>query len=416
MKSSLFFLFLFFISLKVSISLKITSIPDGVIVETSESARQQSASVNFYILLETRIYEAVRVHISDALQALELAIRQLEGSVNETSRVYDPMVFGLMRKRISMVRRKSHFTSLRSKRGLFNFAGGLAKTLFGTATEDDVAAVRTGLDQLTDRVEVLYAEHNKLVGLTNEIGQAVIGIGQRLDVIRATTELLWNRLLQVTASVKALARIAQVEAMLSLVESVAVEIVEREQQQRNYMQLCQAGVVTEDLLPRPLLNKLSTFTEHGLALENDWYYHHLTVNKYFVQNERFVCRIDIPLVYPEPFLYRPIHTYPTRKGEMLLRIFHDVTAVVGTISGKLFYANQCVGREPKVCHAGMVFPKGQEECVRGMISNDSKLKAKCSLHASKFQDFTNILLEPCVSRHFAWMIRPLNYYLSYLIF
>ena len=369
-------------------TLNITRAPDGVIVETSDFARQQSAVINYYLILETEFKQTLYSRFDDALGSLETAVMQLKQAHGNDD------ILRFLETRISMLSRQKETTSLsRSKRGLLNFVGGLSKSLFGTATEEDVASVQAGLDQLTDRVEILFTANNKLTGVVNKMGDEIQRQSARIDGAVTTLRRLWPTIADLAPALRAQTRVAQMEAMLSMLESMMLWVIDSDHRQQNRRQLCQAGLVTEDLLPRSFLRKLSTVTNHGLPLSDEWYFQHLTVTKYFEQNGKFICRIDIPLVSIEPFLFRPIYTYPTRKGNMLVRIFHDATAVIGTTSGKLFYANQCMGTEPRVCLAGMIFSKDQEECVRGIVNGDQHLKSMCAVHASKTIDFTNVLLE-----------------------
>ena len=155
---------------------------------------------------------------------------------------------------------------------------------------------------------------------------------------------------------------------------------------RLHLLMCQSGTITEDLLPRSFLIRMSSQTHYGYSLPLDWYYGNLLVEQYFEQDENIFCKIRIPLVRSESFLSKKIFTYPVKRNNTVMRVFHDTWVAVGTTSGRLFYPpDDCMGKNPTVCHAGMVFNTNQELCVRGIISGNEIHKKLCSVHVSTLE-------------------------------
>ena len=101
--------------------------------------------------------------------------------------------------------------------------------------------------------------------------------------------------------------------------------------------LCEAGDVTEELIPRSYLNEVDVTRVNGEPLGVSWYYQYLKVDRYFENDGFATCVIEIPLTQSEPFLSEPIFTYPIKRGEGVIQIHHNVWVALGTITGGIFY-------------------------------------------------------------------------------
>ena len=134
--------------------------------------------------------------------------------------------------------------------------------------------------------------------------------------------------------------------------------------------------------------KLITSNVNELFLPTEWYYQSLKVAYMFKDNGRLVCKIEVPMIAREQYIGYNIHTHPVRNpnGTGFVRIYHNVFVALATMDGSMFFPDKCKGIEPLVCHAGIEFDKGQNQCIRGLIAQDAILQRKCPLVFSKEVD------------------------------
>ena len=275
---------------------------------------------------------------------------------------------------------------LRSRRGAFDFIGDLGSSLFGIATEEDLGKVATAVEAMGDRQEIVIEHQNQLIGAVESLGNEVRKQKSAIWMLEAQVSGLTQTLGELLRETAEITRLLEVDVLLSVAENSNLEMEALESRAQLHVLMCQSGTVTEDLIPRSFLQSLSTFTSHGMALREDWYYGHLTVEQYFEKDNDVYCKVRIPLVHPESFLSRKIFTYPVRRNGIVTRVLHDAWVAIGTTSGRLFYPpDDCVGTDPTVCHAGMVFKTDQERCVRGIVADNDEYKKECNVHVTNIE-------------------------------
>jgi hypothetical protein len=171
---------------------------------------------------------------------------------------------------------------------------------------------------------------------------------------------------------------------------------------------CQGGVVSEELVPKELFKEIRLEFGTDSCLSEQWYYQYLKVDYYFEDEGAVVCKFKVPILSEETYLNYWINTFPVKKGEVMLRVHHDVKAALGTSQGTLFYENaDCVGRNPVVCPPGLIFDQEQENCVHAMIIGNDLGKEACSVHVSTFDQSHTLL---AVGRNmFAVYVRDITY-------
>ena len=172
------------------------------------------------------------------------------------------------------------------KRGLFNFVGEIGSTLFGRATEDQVAQLKRHIvkAQRTNR-RIAHAT-NKLISVVNQT-RAEVSLNRRhiVAVEQFAKELYaelvtYRRVLYgFVGSVTALEESTQIDPMLSALESVNnlwLRESGRYQRQRASLEL---GQLTEEILP-PNELLLILETSQGVGLFSPglaWYYQHVSL-------------------------------------------------------------------------------------------------------------------------------------------
>lgn len=367
--------------------LELTPVPDGVVLQNRGKARVQSGDVHLFVAIPRNTETLLKGELKDAVKAARNAIDSLERDTIGKSSLKGVSVLNLLRNRLERISPRE-----RVRRGLFDFVGKASGFLFGTATTEDVEAVKAALKQTHEKLTAVIEHQAQIIGFVNH--QA-----SELKRLEAKTSELGQRVIQIeswadkiTSTVQTFARIVEITAFVSLLETVDEEIVRASWRQQRILDHCQGGMVTEELVPRTFFQDLEYGIKDEQILSDEWYYRSLKVDFYFEQPDSIICKIKIPLINSESFLFHQINTFAVRRGNLTLRILHNLNVAVGTTSGSLFYAENCIGRDPRVCQAGLVFDARQERCARGMITGSSEQKKECPVHVSTI-DQTNSLLD-----------------------
>ena len=174
----------------------------------------------------------------------------------------------------------------RIKRGLFNFVSEIGATLFGTATEDQVAQLKHYITkaQRTNR-RIVHAT-NELISVGNETSAEVSLNRQHLVAVEQFAKELYAELVTYrrvldgcVGSLIALEKSTQIDRILSALESVHnlwLRESDRYQRQRASLEL---GQLTGEILPP---NELLLILEHsqGVGLFSPglaWYYQQVSL-------------------------------------------------------------------------------------------------------------------------------------------
>jgi len=380
-------------------TLEVTSVRDGVVLFGKERLLREAGQATIYDVIDYD-YSAFATAIRPITDKIENYIFNLRTDMR-------PEVQRLLTDRLNRVRARSP-VSRRSRRGLVNFIGQIGKGLFGLATEEDLARVQAGLDAIADQTAVLTTQQNNMVAVINKVGAAQIKQMRKVNELVNRTNALHVNMVAVSRYTSAIMRNittewshmklrTNIEYLLSDLESRARDFQELSHYMHNLKLSCEIGAVTEDLLPRDLLQRIMASNgNQNTALTNEWYYRTLKVETMFRDKfGRLVCRFTVPLPASEPYIAYNIHTYPTyhANSSFAVRLYHDVYVAIGTQTGELFYPEQCKGIDPVVCHAGLRYDKSRELCVRGLITGSPKQQSHCSISLHKSVDNSQSIKE-----------------------
>jgi len=360
---------------------EIVPVPDGVIVQDLGQIQRESAVVNTYIQIPKGIESDIQrsYYLAFGTAANLISALEREDAVNRT---FGEAVATILKWRLNSIKQEMVEGSRRSRRGLFDFVGKVSKSLFGTATAEDISNLQAGVDALGNQQTVIIENQNKLIGVVTEMSEDLQEHSRALNLIRGRTERLISRQDQIVAVISAITKASIAESIVSMLEAMSLEA--RRVRDRAVLRklLCEGGAVTEDLISRSFLNELNGVLRFGRPLSQAWYYHNLQVDRYYETENEVVCVVNIPLVREEIYLSKKIYTYPVPRHGLTRRIYRDVWVAVGTLTGHLFYPLNCMGQSPTVCHAGMMFRVEQEKCVRGIISGEQTKKEECEVQVT----------------------------------
>ena len=364
--------------LQPAVLLEIVHVKDGVVVQERGTVHAQSGDVTLYVTIPLPDESQYLGEFRSIVGSTQNTVIALETWQNNTQ--IHVGTIDLLKKRVA---RMVEFArgNRRARRALLDIFGTLSKALFGTATEADVQLVRSMVDNLAQEQTKLVTAHNQMVGTVNHVitelnnlNEFVAEISQGLDYLKLTIPLLTNITL-------ALDRTLQLEGMISWLEDAEHDIGQALDKQKRRIDHCQGGIVSEELVPNSF-NDLRKELGVEKVLPNSWYYQNLKVDYYFEDRGAVVCKIQVPTIHDEQYLLYQINTFPVRKDDLVLRVYHDVQVAIGTSNGLVFYADNCMGQQPQVCHPGLVLDRDQESCVRAMAHGSDQGKQSCPVHVS----------------------------------
>ena len=246
----------------------------------------------------------------------------------------------------------------RSKRGLINAGGNLAKFLFGTATVEQFDILKEAVDHVREQGMVLYTNEKNLLQVFNRSLQTVIENRYNdlklLSDIRASQRVIKEGLIDLGGEIEKqnLARridmhIAQIENCINefdrLIHIFHIQRTELEH-----------GWISPQILPDHVLGRtVRTMTQLGFqTLSLEWYYKNLHVLPLWYSHGQLAFQISIPAVSMENYKYYQLSYFYVPWGREHLRKFQGNSYVaLDTRTGNSFYADpaDCVGMQPYVC-------------------------------------------------------------------
>lgn len=390
---------LFYVPLFGVTALDITPIRNGVVLFGKERLLREQGQATVYAVID---------YDGDAFATrIQPLVGRIENCIANLRRDMRPEVQRLLTGRLQRVMRTSPIGH-RVRRGLVNFLGHAGKALFGLATEEDIVKLQAGLRAVADQTDVLTTQHNELVGIVNRVGAAQQKQMIKVNELVNKTNILYQQLTSFSSFTSAIIRNLTNEwKHMKLRTNVESIISDLEARYRDFREItyfmhdqklsCEVGAVTEDLLPKDLLVKISALRrENEVTLPTEWYYRTLRVEAMFRDSVgRLVCKYTVPLLASEPYIAYNVHTYPVYNvnDSFAVRLYHDVYVAIGTQTGELFYPEQCKGIDPVVCHAGLRYDKSRELCVRGLITGSPKQQSYCSISLHKTIDNSQSIKE-----------------------
>ena len=363
------------------ISVEVIPVPDGVIVKDRGELKQISSQVETYIEIPRDVSFQNKQLFGRVVDNLMDLLNNLTGMV---SSAVDPQVITSLKWRVLKISSRLGLSD-RKRRGLFNFVGEISKSLFGTATSNDIEKLRKAHRNLEVNQQAIVQHQNKLIGVVQQLQDVQRNHYRILTSLQDQVSRLSSFATAVSEGLTILGQVMDAEVMVSALESVRDEVERARILARVKINLCQSGSVTEELIPSEFLSQLVHVSQYGHYLPEQWYYMYPRVTRYFEYLNRVYCVTNLPLIHQDVYLSKRIYTYPVKKNGTIIRVLHDTWIALSTTNGDLFYPNLdlCVGYNPTVCQAGMIFPVSQESCVRGIVGADNSLKQSCSIQVSE---------------------------------
>ena len=382
---------------------------DGVLVEAKGEIRTIAGLWTVFII----IHPSVRPDTETWTCTLEKGISRVGAHVSAPDRevwihrmaalhLKREVPFDALPKHVPVANPTGHPRRLR--RGLFNFVGKLSKSLFGTATQEDLQVLMDAIQQTRSGMEVLHHNTKEMLSILNQTRRYVGENRMDLRVVQqetTTLSALANANAQRTQALEVYMGQARIQRCVDLaLQQMELALRDYHLQERIFhrqkLQM-ERGWLTEDILPptslADILRKFHTKGYHTLPLE--WYYQHMHVTPSWSNSTELAFRTMIPALSPSRYLRYGLQYFDIPFGpEHLRRIIGRDDLAINTMTGATFVPTQCVGQRPLVCRP--VYECLQCTCEGSLVSGESS--DGCRVSVSKRGNRTSEVFqaEDCV--------------------
>ena len=292
----------------------------------------------------------------------------------------------------------------RTRRGILNIVGELSRSLFGTATDTDVAECRRQIELLKTRDRRVVHSVSKMLSVINQTHNAVVQNRKHINSLQDYVEKvslevrhmanLWQKQDNLLQIVAAKLRVEQLLAAMEARHDHWLQQVARFNRQKASLEL---GFLTEELLSRrELTNILTSAKSSGFhAPKLQWYYAHMRISSIFRSEQQLLFRVKLPLT--DNINYNRYHIttwpvpHPSRKFNAQIQVTTDIA--LHTLTGGIFRPNSCQGRNPMICRAGAVYDRTRFKCPRGILTGEPELRKTCRVKLTKVLDAETQVIE-----------------------
>ena len=364
-------------------------LPDGLLLTGGGDTRTQIATWTVLITI-ARPYEIAGLHTK--LDFFKTTIEKLRG-VHEMAN--DTIVDWKIRiAEIEETMTRPTPRVHRDRRGLLNVFGDLSKTLFGTATDEDVQAVKRQLrifgkinhqvvHTVSELLTIVNHTHDQLISNRKHIISLQKYSEQMANVIRIADAFMnqtENRFEFLLAKV----RLEQtMRALESTHEHWLRQVLRFERQQASL----ELGFLTEELIDRKeLMQIIKSGRRAGFYAPNiNWFYSNIRIAPIQWTGRQLIFRVKLPLT--DKVLYKRYHLWswpiPGNTSSYNVKVQSTADFAIHTITGGIFQPTFCKGEHPSICRAGAIYDRTRFQCPRGILTGEQSLRKQCKVTVTK---------------------------------
>ena len=290
-----------------------------------------------------------------------------------------------MRQRRSLLINGTNDTLQRSKRGLVDIVGHVAKSLFGVATSDDIAMLKQAIKESQHNSRVMFHNQEQLLTVFNKTRDYIENNQQSITEIEVEIQQMFrrvqdesNRTNALTRSVNSLIMARKIDSTLEQMEAIVADFISKSHVFHLQRMQLERGWLTEDILPPRILGNIlrQIQSNHMGTLPPHWYYQYVRVESMWERPNQLAFRVVIPALSAEEFLHYGFKYFYVPVGNHLRVLSGRDEIVVNTATGHSFVPvrENCIGRDPTVCRpykvdmhdnceTSLVSGSGFEQCV-----------------------------------------------------
>ena len=354
-------------------ALDIQQVTSGALITHSERVFEISAYARIYVKL-TQLdprFHPWEVLLNRLDQMIDAGIRE-RGESNAT-RV--PMrLQELERHRLHGLRQRIYNQRRRQKRGLFDFVGHIASSLFGVATSRDVQLFNEANKKLATAMQGIVRVQRMVVGKLDLLGENQ----QRLT--NAVNELMDRQEQQAKWMMNFAGMVQKQFRLVTLLDimSDALSTYDQVQLQAALARMsCESRKVNEVLLPPSFLKQVLASGDNHQLMSIMNYYAYLEVEKITLIAGDNYCLVKAPLFSADDLQHVHIHTFPTCSNSSCAKVFQPPPFVFNSQTEDIFFPETCFGPQPQACLPSVKYDKNTLPCYHGLYLNDPAQLQEC---------------------------------------
>lgn len=257
----------------------------------------------------------------------------------------------------------------RTKRGLFNFIGFLAKSLTGTALDSDVQELSHIVSGMQGEVSRLAQFDNYMVSVLNATQNVIRSQQSQIELLNEQTQQLHSIIVNINAklndhilAIQQLQIIQLIDQAITVLELASIAYKEVCQGYRRQVMQLERGRLSRDILPEGELEQiLQGMRQKGMqTLSHHWYYAYMEIEPLWDTQTQLAFKLLLPATSYEQFSMYSLQYVPIKFNQTLVRTVNGHPAVVLSTESKIsFIPNNalCMGHNPIVCYPAVQYSK-----------------------------------------------------------
>ena len=371
----------------------LTTIPDGLIVTKNENVRTVATEYEVLIVIQPPVWPP---ELTKAIARVRRRANDMTGPAMLTREDTSMWLKRLDRLKPTLDASDSstNFRIVtRQKRGLINFVGKISKTLFGTATSEDVERIGRILQQSSKEQSKIVHRVNDLLTIVNHSRTYINETRDRVNLVTRHLGEAFRGLRHLGHAINNLSDnqrfIRQnllIERAIDGVEASAQEIQRQEEHYKTQKMALEAERLTQDVLSerdlKLILAREETDTVHVIK-PLQWYYEYCKVEPIWTMTH-LAYRVVLPLVTKNPVTMYNLKAFPQYGNESDVVIKLQVADMFAEdlMTGDVLRPYQCQGHSPVVCKNN-IREKGLYYCEKAIIQGDKRHYGQCTVLLSR---------------------------------
>ena len=366
----------------------VVPLPDGLIVTKTNGVKAVATEYEVLVVIQPPEWPK---ELDNAISQLR---RKVEALAKPAMLTREDTNIWLKRLDVlaSRLNIKSSETSARlsrHKRGFFNVIGQLSKTLFGTATTEDIKRIGKVLQKSSQQQGKIIHRINDILTVVNhsnddiqqnrdrlnlvtrhlgEVSQGLSNLGQSINNLSDNQRFIIQNLLT--------------ERAVASIEDSARTIFQQEEKYKTQKMALEAERLTQDVLNENDLDVILRREETDSVRRIyplQWYYEYCRAYPIWTESH-LAYRIVLPLVYKDDFIVYNMKTFPEfgNDSSILVQLHLPGSFAEDAMTGETLQPYDCVGHQPLVCKNN-IRTKNELSCAKAVIKGDIQNYEQCKV-------------------------------------
>ncbi len=282
----------------------------------------------------------------------------------------------LERRRLDGLRQRIAHQSKRQKRGLFNFVGNIASSLFGIPSSDDISLLAQANKRLASATEGVVRTQRAIVAKVDILGHNQERLAAAINNVidHQQEQVVW-----MTKFAGIIQKHLRIMTLINMVSDAISNFDTIQRQAALARMSCESRKVNEIILPHSFLEQILSSGDNHQTVDLMNYYGYLEVEKITFINGDNYCLIKAPLFSADNLRKIHIHTFPTCVNTSCVRIFQPPPFVFNSHTEDIFFPETCFGPQPQACLPSVKYDKNTLPCYHGLYLNDPTQLKECPL-------------------------------------